>query len=165
MQTLENRNRGRAKYINHPAILCLRQAALNPQKIIIQPVQPREQKPFQSLMAALHNLGGPPNTGHMPWCKVQSADEDEDLSIDEDGRQAHIMAIVGLESDLCHTQKSRCPACRRPGNSQSNETGMFIPFLDTLDIDAETHTGADLLTQCKLTRYLAEEHKNRLRIV
>jgi predicted transposase YbfD/YdcC len=40
---------------------------------------------------------------------------------------------------------------------QTNEIGMFIPVVDTLDIDGKTITGDALLTQRKLARYIVEE--------
>lgn len=40
---------------------------------------------------------------------------------------------------------------------QTNEIGMFIPVVDTLDIDGKTITGDALLTQRKLGHYLVAE--------
>ncbi|WP_419601133.1 Druantia anti-phage system protein DruA, partial [Thiolapillus sp.] len=40
---------------------------MNLQEIIIQPVQPGEQKHFQSLMATHHYLGALPKIGHTLW--------------------------------------------------------------------------------------------------
>ena len=40
---------------------------------------------------------------------------------------------------------------------QTNEIGMFIPVVDTLDIDGKTITGDALLTQRKIARYIVEE--------
>ena len=39
-------------------------------------------------------------------------------AIDEDGRQTHILSMVGHQTQTCYTQKkSRCPACRRQRGS------------------------------------------------
>ena len=40
---------------------------------------------------------------------------------------------------------------------QTNEIGMFIPVMDTLDIADKTITGDALLTQRKLAHYLVED--------
>jgi hypothetical protein len=35
-------------------------------------------------------------------------------AIDDDGRQTHILGVVGHPSQTCYTKKSRCPARRGP---------------------------------------------------
>ncbi|MCK5190742.1 MAG: hypothetical protein KAR12_11875, partial [Methylococcales bacterium] len=40
---------------------------------------------------------------------------------------------------------------------QTNEIGMFIPVMESLEIEDKTITGDALLTQRKLARYLVED--------
>lgn len=56
-----------------------------------------------------------------------------------------------------HPKKVGClPVDGSDEIKQTNEIGMFIPVLDSLDITAKTVTGDALLTQRKLAHYLVE---------
>ena len=59
---------------------------------------------------------------------------------------------------LLHPKKvGALPVEGRDELKQTNEIRMFIPVLDTLDIDRQTITADALLTQRKLARYLVEQ--------
>jgi predicted transposase YbfD/YdcC len=79
-------------------------------------------------------------------------------AIDEDGRQTHILSIVGHQTKTCYTQKkvAALPVDGSEEVKQTNEIGMFIPLLEDFDIAGKTITADALLTQRKLARYLVE---------
>ena len=98
----------------------------------------------------------------------QFAEDDEGLAIDgktmcnaidEEGRQTHILGVVGHQTNICLTQKKvgALPVEGSDEVKQTNEIGMFIPVIDTLDIAGKTITGDALLTQRKLAQYIVEE--------
>ncbi len=88
---------------------------------------------------------------------VQFAEDDEGLAIDgktlcnaidEDDRQTHVHGVVGHQTGRCHTKKVGAPPVEGSDElKQTNEIGMFIPVMGTLDIDGKTITGDALLTQ------------------
>ena len=68
------------------------------------------------------------------------AGEDEGLAIDsktmcqaldEQGRQTHILSVIGHQTKICHTQKKvgALPLENSPEVKQTNEIGMAIPPL------------------------------------
>lgn len=72
----------------------------------------------------------------------QFAEADEGLAIDgktmcnaidEEGRQSHILGVVGHQAGRCHTKKvGALPVEGSDELKQTNEIGMFIPVMDTL---------------------------------
>ena len=59
---------------------------------------------------------------------------------------------------MLHPKKvGTLPVEGRDESKQTNEIGMVIPVLDTLEIDGKTITADALLTQRKLVRYLVEQ--------
>jgi hypothetical protein len=42
-------------------------------------------------------------------------------AIDAEGRQTHILGVVGHQSQICYTQKRRCPARRRQRRTEANQ--------------------------------------------
>ena len=77
-------------------------------------------------------------------------------AIDADGNQAHVLGIVGHESNAAHGAKK---VGLRPHASdaqkRTNEIGTVIPLLETLpDIAGLTITADALLTQRRLADYL-----------
>lgn len=78
-------------------------------------------------------------------------------AIDEDGRQTHIVSVVGHDSKATYTQKKvgTLPVAEdREEAKRTNEIGMFIPTFDQIDIDGKTITADALLTQKKLATYI-----------
>ena len=78
-------------------------------------------------------------------------------ALDKNGHQTHVMSVVGHHTKSCYTQK-KSAACPPRGDSeelkQTNEIGMAIPLLDSVDLKDKDITADALLTQRKLAEYL-----------
>jgi predicted transposase YbfD/YdcC len=81
-------------------------------------------------------------------------------AIDDKGNQTHIMSVVGHESKRSYAQKKvgTLPVAGSEEQKRTNEIGMAIPLLDTLDIQGKDVTGDALLTQRAIAAYVVE-HK------
>lgn len=75
---------------------------------------------------------------------------------DKQGRQTHIMSVVGHETAFCHTQKKvgTIPVKGGDGVKQTNEIGMFTFLLDAIEIKGKDITVDALLTQRKIADYI-----------
>ena len=80
-------------------------------------------------------------------------------AIDDNGRQTHIMSVIGHDGKQCYTQKKvgTLPVAGSDNEKQTNEIKTAIPLLDNIDIQGKTITADALLTQRGLAQYLVEE--------
>ena len=79
-------------------------------------------------------------------------------AIDDDGKQAHVLGIIGHDTKAPWGQKK---VGMRPdadeGEKRTNEIGTVIPLLETVpDIAGRTVTADALLTQRALASYLLD---------
>ena len=101
---------------------------------------------------------------------AQYAGDDEGLAIDgktmrnaidDKGNQTHILGVVGHQTQICHAQKKVgvLPVNDSDEAKQTNEIGMAIPVLESLNITGKTITADALLTQRKIADYLVNERQ------
>jgi hypothetical protein len=102
---------------------------------------------------------------------AQHAAADEGLAIhgqtmcnalDEEGRQSHILGGVGHQSQRCYAPKKSLPCPGADEVKQTNEIGMVIPLLESLDITGKTLSTDALRTQRKLADSLIDHHADYL---
>ena len=82
-------------------------------------------------------------------------------AIDENGRQTHIMSVVGHQTKSCYTQKKVGTLAVEGDDEakQTNEIKMAAPLLDAIDIQGKEITADALLTQRTFAAYLVEDRK------
>lgn len=102
------------------------------------------------------------------WNEAYEAD-DESLAIDgkvmcnaidKDGRQIHVMGVVGHESKCFYTQKKvgTLPVGKDGDKQkQTNEIKVAVPLLSSIDIEDKNITTDALHTQKDLAKYIVEE--------
>jgi predicted transposase YbfD/YdcC len=79
-------------------------------------------------------------------------------AIDDDGRQTHVLGVVGHHSHTGYTQKKvgALPVADRDEVKQTHEIGMVIPVLEALDLTGKTLTTDALLTPRTRAAYRLE---------
>ncbi len=76
-------------------------------------------------------------------------------AVDEQGRQVHIMSVIGHETNICSTQqKVGVLPIGDDALKQTNEIKTAIPLLDAIDIKKKDITTDALLTQRTIADYI-----------
>jgi len=82
-------------------------------------------------------------------------------AIDAQGRQTHIMSVVGHRTNRCYTQKKvgALPVGGDDKVKRTNEIKVAVPLLDAIDIRGKDITADALLTQRQFAAYLVENRQ------
>ena len=78
-------------------------------------------------------------------------------SVSEDGRQVQMINVVGHQSKRCFSKKvGKLPVAHRDEQKQTNESKVFAPALNEIDIADLMVTSAAKQTQKDNAQYLVE---------
>ena len=84
--------------------------------------------------------------------------QDDEGRLDDAGRQAHIMSVVGHESEHCYAQKGRYPACSRCRRTQAGQRNRHgHPAAHGMRTRRPGLTADALLTQRALAEHIVRQ--------
>ncbi len=100
------------------------------------------------------------------WNQVWGAQDDAlamdgktmENALDKNGRQTHILSVVGYDSAICGAKKvGSLPVAGDEKEKRTSEIGIAIPVLASCDIAGKDITADALLTQRAIATYIVGE--------